>query len=163
MKSKIAIIFGLIVLTIVLLVISVKTWINKIDYGVADGFRIKTLGLKKVTILLPIYINNPTPFKIIVSDLDIDIYFDQLYISKIKTKGNYALLPKQYSTYPLEFQVATKDLIDYLANKGYQINDPEWKSNIEVTLDGNVTVDAGIFRLTNKDFKVVENLKSYVG
>lgn len=154
---------GIVVALIVGLIVKAKQWFKELKYGIAPGFQLLQVGVREVRVLVPVYIYNPTPFNAIISDMNLRIYFDEYYISTVQVKGNYALRPKEYSTYPLEFKVSTGQVLKYLAERGEVINDPKWTKKVRVSVDGTVTADIGIIKLYNQRVQFNDSLKSYVG
>jgi LEA14-like dessication related protein len=161
MKKGLLIVLGLVVAFIVWMLVKSKQWANEVKYGVADGWKLLKIGVTEVTVLIPIYIYNPTPFNAIVSDLDLQIYFDGFYLATVRTPGNYALKPKQNSTYPLTFTVSNGQMLKYLGERGYVINDPNWMKNVKVTVVGTVSADVGILKLSKKRVELNQTLKDY--
>jgi len=161
MKKVWFIVIGLVVAFIVWVVVKSKKWAKEVKYGVADGYQLLKIGVSEVKVLLPVYIYNPTPFNAIVSDLDLQIYFDGYFLANVRTPGNYAIKPKSYSTYPLTFSVSTGHLLKYLGERGHVINDPNWLSKVKVSIVGTVSADVGVLRLRNQEVQLNQSLKDY--
>jgi LEA14-like dessication related protein len=158
-KGWIIAIIGFVIVALVAVIVQAKIWIKKVRYGVAPGFKLLRIGVQEIRVLFPIYIYNPTPFKVIASDLNLNIYFDDFFLATVQTPGNYALNPKSNSTYPLEFSVGTGNLLNYLSVRGYQINDPDWMEKVIVTVDGTISADIGIIKLNNQRIHFTDSLK----
>ena len=156
-------IIGAVVLFIVVSAIKVSQWSKKIQYGVANGVKLIGLSGKNVKVLIPLWIFNPTPFSMVISKLDLDIYFNGYYVSKIQSKSNYKIQSKANSTYPLEINVRPMDIIKLLADQGTIIDQGNWLERVEVKVKGKATIDLGLFTLRNFNIELKDSLKYYVG
>jgi LEA14-like dessication related protein len=162
-NSWIYIVIGMVALAVVGLVMKAKSWQSKVEYGIGKGVKILGLNGKNISVLIPIYIYNPTPFKVIISNLDLDIYFNGFKVSTIESRSNYALPPQKYSTYPITVLIKPMDVINLLADQGAIIDQPDWLKKVNVRILGSVSWYAGVF--TIKDYKIdlTDSLKSYLG
>jgi len=163
--SKIVLVslLGIAVASLIGFYVKAKSYVKEVKYGINIGVKILKIGLKDVQILLPIWIYNPSPINIIVSNLDLRIYLDGYYVSTIKSPSSYQLTSEQKSTYPMTISIKTADVLNLLADKGEIINDPEWLSKVFIKVEGTVTLDLGIVRLNKKKIFIEDSLKKYVG
>ena len=162
-KKIIYIILASIALGVVMFIFKLKSWIKNIKFGVAEGVRLQKIGLTEINVYLPLWFYNPSPIQAVISDLNLKIFFDGYYISSVKSPKSYLLAPKQNSTYPLDISLSTGQILTYIGDRGYIINDPEWLKKVEITIIGSVTFDLGIVKMKNYPIKIEDNLKSYVG
>jgi LEA14-like dessication related protein len=162
--AKIALfsIIGVLILSVVIGYIKAKKWISEIRYGLANGVRITQFTVQNVSILLPIWFYNPSPFSLVVSDLDLRIYLNNEFVSTIKSPSNYRLNSKVNSTYPITINVKYRDIINLLAKHGAVIDDPDWLKKVNVRVVGDVKLDVGLFSMRRK-INIEDSLKSYVG
>jgi len=153
---------GALILLAVIGYMKAKKWISQINYGIASGVKVSKITLQNVSVYVPIWFYNPTPFSFVVSDLDLKIYFNNQYVSSIISPSNYRLNSKVNSTYPLTINVKYADIIKLLAEQGTIINDPDWLSKIQVRIVGTVKIDTGILSL-KQNINITDSLKYYVG
>jgi len=141
----------------------VKNWISKIDYGVADGVSLEKVTAQGITVLLPIWIYNPSPFNLVFSNLDLKIYFNGFYVSNIKSPKTYMIASKRNSTYPLYVNIDPKATISLLAQQGQIINEKDWLEKVTVKVEGTVTAEIGVIRVNKLKIDLTDSLKYYVG
>ena len=156
-------IVGVLILSVVLLVLKIKSLAKNIKIGITNGVAITKIGVKVIQIRLPIWFYNPFPNNIIVSDLDLKIYFEDYYVSTVKSPNNYKLESTKNSIYPILIDIEPRHLLKMLSDKGYMIDDPDWLNKVNVKIIGDVTADLGLMRLNNFPISLEDSLKSYVG
>jgi LEA14-like dessication related protein len=161
-NSWIYIVIGIVVLSVVGLVIKAKSWKDNFKYGLANGIKLLGLNGKNISVLIPIYIYNPTPFKMVVSDLNLDVYFNGFKVSTIQSRSNYALTSQEYSTYPITVLIKPMDVINLLADQGAIIDQPDWLKKVNVRILGSVTMYAGVFTIKDYEIDITDSLKSYL-
>lgn len=162
-KIVLVALLGMAVATTVGLYFRSKSYLKEIKYGISTGVKLLRIGLKDIQILLPIWLYNPTPINIVVSNLDLRIYMNGYYVSTITSPKSYQLTSGQKSTYPLIISIKTGDVLNLLENEGQIINDQDWLSKVIIRVEGTVTVDLGLFRLNRKKIFIEDSLKKYVG
>ena len=161
-KTWIFIILGVLIATVIGVFLKAKSWGKSVVYGVANGVTIKNISFSGMNILLPIWIYNPAPINIILSNLDLKIYFNDYYVSKIQSPSNYQIKKKQNSTYPLMVNIDAKSTLKLLAEQGQIINEKDWLEMVNVKVIGTVTMDLGLVTITNFKINVEDSLKTYV-
>ncbi len=162
-KGYIYLIVGLLVATIVTTIIKVNLWSKQIKYGIANGVKLLGLSGSKISIFLPIWIYNPTPFSMVASNLNLRVYFNGYPVTTIQSSESYKIKSKDYSTYPLTVNVIPQDVLKLLAEQGTIIDEPNWLKKVDVRLLGTITLDVGIFRIKDFEIDYTDSLKSYVG
>ncbi len=162
-KKIIYIVIASIALGVVMFMFKLKNWIKNIKFGLAQGVHLQKIGLTEIKVYLPLWFYNPSPIEAVISDLNLKIFFDGYYISSVKSPKNYMLASRVNSTYPLEITLSTGQILNYIADRGYVINDPDWLEKVEITIIGSVTFDLGIIKMRNFPIKIEDNLKSYLG
>jgi len=141
-----------------------KGWAEQIDSGmIPEDIKLSRITTNTVDISIPIWFYNPTPVNLVVSDLDLKIYFDGYFISSVKTPQSYMLKSNQRSTYPLGVQIGIGPVLEYLSNKGYVINDPNWMKKVKITIIGNGTIDVGLLKFKKFPVNFESSLKYWLG
>jgi LEA14-like dessication related protein len=161
-KSWLFIILGVLVATVISLYFKVKTWGKNVTYGIADGVKLNNISVKGISVFLPIWIYNPTPMNIVISNLDLKVYFNGYYVSNIQSRSNYQLLNKRNSTYPLLINVDPASTLKLLAEQGQIINEKDWLDQINVRVEGSVKMDFGLISINNLKINLEDSLKTYV-
>ena len=162
MNKKALLIVAVIVGIIVTIYLSFRSWLKKVEYGVANGVRLKKISARNIIVYLPIYFYNPSTLNIIVSNLNLKVFMDNYFVTNITSSGNYQLRSKEYSTYPIDINIAPGDLLKILSEKGQVINDPDWLKSVNVNVQGTATFDLGFIRIPNVPINFSDSLKYYV-
>jgi len=165
-KSKLYLIIGSIVGLLILSYISIRKWIRSIEYGIASGVKINDFRFQNIftfKLTLPMYFYNPTPFNLVLGNLDLDLYFDNIKMSKIILERSFKLKSKSRSNLPFEVTIKGQDIINYLAEKGEQVSDPDWLKKTRVRIEGTVDVDLGVLKIRKIPINFSDSLKYYVG
>jgi hypothetical protein len=162
MKKRTLIILAVIVGIIVTIYLSFRSWIQKVQYGVDKGVKLKKISVRNIIVYLPIYFYNPSSLNIVVSNLDLKVFMDNYFVTNITSRGNYELRSKQYSTYPIDINIAPGDLLKILSEKGQVIDDPDWLKDVNVNVQGTATFDLGFIRIPNVPINFSDSLKYYV-
>lgn len=164
-QKKLIIIVSAIIGFVIISYLSIRRWIKSLEYGLASGVKINRVNFQNIlsiSILLPFYFYNPTPFNLVVSNMNLDVFFDGLKMSEILFEGTFKLKSKQRSNLPFNVNLNVQDVINYLAEKGENINDPDWIKKTKVTMIGTIDVDLGIFNLKKVPFNYTDSLKYYI-
>jgi LEA14-like dessication related protein len=162
MKKTLTFIAGAVVLIFVLGYLRMRYILGKVEYGIAKGVKPEKLSFREVVVYLPIWIYNPTGSSIVLSNLDLNIFMDKVYVSSITSNQSYRLNPDQKTTYPMTISIKPADIIELLRQKGQVIDDPDWLSKIEVTVMGSVDMDLGWIALKKIPVKFSDNLRYYL-
>lgn len=162
-KGWIYAIVGVLVVGIVTTIIKINQWSKQIKYGIAEGVEILGFSGSNISVLVPMWIYNPTPFSMVASNLNLKVYFNGYPVSTIKSQSNYKIKSKDYSTYPLNVNVIPQDVLKLIAEQGTIIDEPNWLKKVDVRLLGTVTLDIGIFQIRDFEIDYTDNLKTYIG
>jgi LEA14-like dessication related protein len=162
MKNWVAIAIGVVIFSVVALYIRVRTWASQIEYGITSGVKLIAISTKNIVVRIPLYFYNPTPIEFVVSNLNIAVYFNDYFISQIVSDKNYAIRPKENSTYPVDINVPPNYVLKFLSEQGILINDQDWLDKVNVKLIGKITVSVGPFTIRNIPFNVEDSLRNYI-
>jgi LEA14-like dessication related protein len=163
MKNKLVYIIGGIIALVLAGWVAVRSWMNRIQYGIdAAGIKITHLGFDSVQLKLPVWIYNPTPFDVVIKGFNVEIYIDDIYAATLNTDANYMLKSKVASQYPLLVNLPTAPLIQILKEKGAVIDQPNWQEKVRISVVGSVGMESGIVNINRMSVNFDDSLKNWM-
>lgn len=162
--KKTTLIISLIIGFIVLSYVSIRRWITQIDWGVKSAdIEVKKIGLSSIDLKIPIWVYNPTPFDVIITHFNFNIYLNGMFLSNLTSSTNYRLISKYASEFPIMVSIPTRDLLKILERHGGVIDQPKWKEKVRVQVDGTFSAESGVVAINNYAISFDDSLKNWVG
>lgn len=89
--------------------------VDRLVYGIKNA-KLRKVGVSQVTADFDFQIDNPTEFKIEISNIDIDVFANNILVSKVRSKKETMLAPHGSTFVPLTLDLSPKDLVKSTAD-----------------------------------------------
>jgi LEA14-like dessication related protein len=163
MKPKIIIIISVVFGFLALSYIAVRSWINRIKFGLkVKNLKINKIGWQNINITLPLWMYNPSPFDIVIKNVNLNVYIDGTYLATLSTTQGYMIKSKVASEHPIAINIPTNQLLDILKDKGAMIEDPNWMEKVSISLDGSIGLEAGLINIPKWKIHFDDTLQSWM-
>jgi LEA14-like dessication related protein len=142
---------------------AVKSWIDKIDFGVKSSeIKLLALNFQQIQLRVPMWVYNPTPFNIIIKKFDINVYIDDVFIAKMVSDNNYMIKTHVASEYPIIVVASTPQVLDILKERGTIIDEPNWMEKVNIRIDGTVSIESGVVNVNRLKVNFDDKLKNWM-
>jgi LEA14-like dessication related protein len=138
-----------------------RDWVNNFDYGMGESIKPKSLTWNSLELDIPVWIHNPTPVGFIISNADLNVFVEGLFIGKI-TSANYKIKAKETSSFILSVKSDNKGVLEFFKQKGNLFSDPDWRKKIKVTVNGTLGIYAGPIFIRKIPVEFTEKLQSFI-
>lgn len=137
--------------------------IKELDYGVAPGIKVSDFNFDSSTLILPIWVYNPTNLKMIISNLELDCFINKLFVGKVKLDRSFAITPNGKSIVPLQIELKNTQAFQIIIDNQKYIQAGTWRDKIELSLRGSLRAESGIVYISRIPVSIDGNYKFWMG
>jgi len=140
---------------------SFKKWLSRLKYGIKPAeLKVKHIGFDFVEILLPVWVFNPLPISVIITKMSLNVSINNTFLGTVYSDNKYMIKSNLASEYPVLIKLPTSDLLKVLSEHGTAIDDPNWKSKVRLGVDGSVSAESGLMKVSNIKIKIDNTLNN---
>lgn len=141
----------------------IKIAIEKLDYGIASGIKLSgiTFGESKITI--PIWINNPTNFNVMVSKMNLDLFVNKVYAGTATLQSAYLIQKNGKSIIPFTVTLNNINAMQILINVNQFLGQSNWRDKVNISLRGETRAEVGLIYIEKVPISMDGSYKYWMG
>lgn len=137
--------------------------VDELDYGVAPGLKVTNFSFGESKLILPVWINNPTNFNMLFSNMEIDVFVNKIYAGKATLTKGYEVLKQERSIIPFEVQIDNVNAMQILLTVNQFLDSKNWRDKVNISFRGRFRAESGLLYFNNVPISADGSYKYWMG
>lgn len=137
--------------------------VDDLDYGIAPGLKVTNFSFGDSTLILPMWINNPTNFSILLSNMEIDVFVNKIYAGKAQLNRGYVVEKQARSIIPFEVKLDNVNAMQILLTVNQFLDSKNWRDKVNISFRGRFRAESGLLYFNNVPVSADGSYKFWMG